>query len=178
MIIDAPVLTEPRTWRISKVNRISSNGLGLFTLAQDVFDQHKDYVEIDDYGNVIGMWADYYSSSIIPEDYSEEEPQTTFNIKMSYLGLKPEVKIGGSYKTIVAKLYDGETEIPIIAPGTWSFYIMNEDVSSLINSKDNEDGTIKIKFLGDISYINKILTVQYTSSDGISESIDIEIKRL
>jgi hypothetical protein len=38
MIIDAKVETEPRAWLISKVNRISPNGICRVTLTQDNFD--------------------------------------------------------------------------------------------------------------------------------------------
>ena len=54
MIIDAPVLTEPRTWIVSKVNRIAANGLVHVTLAQSKFNAHTDYIETDGDGNVYG----------------------------------------------------------------------------------------------------------------------------
>jgi hypothetical protein len=68
MLIDAPVLTEPRAWVITKMNRITAKGLAEATLAQDKYDEHKDFIEIDDYGNVIGMWADYYDGSVAPRE--------------------------------------------------------------------------------------------------------------
>ena len=178
MLIDAHVLTEPRAWQISKVNRVSPYGILCATLAQDEFDQHKDYIETDEHGNVIGMWADYYDSVIPPVDYNEPEPVTDLNVKITYAGAKPEIKIGGSYKTLYAKLYNGETEIPIEAPGTWSYKVGNEIVDSLIDSIDDGSGTIKIKFNGDLSYIGKILLVTYTSYNDVVGTIEVEIKRL
>ena len=68
MIIDAKVETEPRCWRVTKIDRIAPNGLVMTTLAQDRFDQIHDYIEHDKYDNIIGMWADYYSSSVLNQD--------------------------------------------------------------------------------------------------------------
>ena len=178
MLIDAQVLTEPRAWQVSKVNRVSPKGILCATLAQDEFDQHKDYIEVDDLGNVIGMWANYYDSVIPPVNYEEPEPVTDLNVRITYAGNKPEVKIGGSYKTLYAKLYNGETEIPIESPGTWFYKVGNEIVDSLIDSIDDGSGKIKIKFNGDLSYIGKILLVTYTSYNDIVGSIEVEIKRL
>ena len=67
MIVDTKVDTEPRAWLISKVNRISPNGICRVTLYQDKFDSHKDFIERDENGNIIGMWANYYSSNLEPE---------------------------------------------------------------------------------------------------------------
>lgn len=178
IIIDSTVLTEPRAWKISKVNRISPNGISRITLAQDVFDQHKDYIELDNVGNVIGMWANYYNDKILPEDYEESKEETNMNIQLTYAGTKPELKIGGSYKTFTAKLFDGEEEIPITDPGTWYYLIDGYDVSSLIDSIDNGLGKNKIKFIGDLSYIGSVITIKYVSFDGYENSVDMEIKRL
>lgn len=54
MIIDAKVESEPRAWLISKINRISPNGICRVTLTQDIFDQHKDFIEKDGNGNIVG----------------------------------------------------------------------------------------------------------------------------
>ena len=63
MLVDTKV-DNPRAWLISKVNRISPNGICRITLAQDIFDQHTDYIEKDKNGDIIGMWANYYKSNI------------------------------------------------------------------------------------------------------------------
>ena len=89
---------EPRAWKISKINRINSNGVILATLAQDLFDQHKDYIEYEDENDpssIQGMYADYYADGLIPSDYQEKTPK--FRLEITYPG-KPEIKIGGNYK--------------------------------------------------------------------------------
>lgn len=178
MIIDSGVLSEPRAWKVSKVNRISPNGIARITLAQDKFDQHKDYIELDDNNNVIGMWADYYNDKILPEDYAEPEEKVNINVQITYAGTKPEIKIGGSYKTFTAKIFDGDVEIPIMNPGTWEYFVDGNDVSSMIDNIDDGTGKNKVKFIGDLSFIGKILTIKYTSYDGYDNTIDMEIKRL
>ena len=178
MIIDSKILTEPRTWKISKINRISPTGILRATLAQDEFNDHRDYIEFNNDGNVIGMWASYYDTNTPLVDYTEDEPQTELNVRITYAGSKPEIKIGGSYKTFTAKLYNGETEIPIESPGTWRFTIGNELADDLVTTIDDGSGKIKVKFDGDLSYIGKVLTVEYTAYNGISNSIEVDIKRL
>ena len=58
----------------------------------------------------------------------------------------------------------------------WSFYIGNELLpNNLFDLTLLGDGAkIKVKFLGDDSYIGKILTVKNTSEE-ITASLDIEI---
>lgn len=178
MIIDSRILTEPRTWKVSKINRISPTGILRATLAQDEFNDHRDYIELNNDGNVIGMWASYYDTNTPLVDYTEDEPQTELNVRITYAGAKPEIKIGGSYKTFTAKLYNGETEIPIESPGTWRFTIGNELADDLVTTIDDGSGEIKVKFDGDLSYIGKVLTVEYTAYNGISNSIEVDIRRL
>jgi len=180
MIIDGRLYnsdSEPRAWLISKVNRISPDGIARITLAQDVFDQHNDYVERDVDGNVIGMWANFFSSNIEPEQaiQSEEEnnhPTVTSVITCSG---KPQFRIGGSSKTFTVNYYysDG-SEIADHDVGGWSFSIDGESVPNTLFSLNIADNKIKVKFLGDDSYIGKVLTITNVSSDATS-SIDIEI---
>ena len=75
LIIDTFVESEPRAWLISKVNRISPNGICRVTLTQDTYNQHTDYIEHDENGNIIGMWANWFSSVIEPEEviYSKKD---------------------------------------------------------------------------------------------------------
>ena len=180
MIIDAKVESEPRAWLISKINRISPNGIVRVTLTQDTFDQHKDYIEHDIDGNIIGMWADYYSSAITPEEVQYDEPPTpsvsTTTCSVTCSG-KPQLKIGGSAKTLTVTFYNKDGEAIAYQSGIWSYTIDNNDASSLLTITPVEDGKIKVKFSGGDDYINKILTVTFTSID-ISSSINIEILAL
>lgn len=169
MIIDNFVKTEPRAWRISKVNRLSSFGCCLITLAQNKFNEHTDYIEYDDSGNIIGMWADYYKSDITPTDWEQEKTKT---LTITHAGLLPEIKVGGSYKKFIVTSNEEEN-----VEGVWSYEIDSEDASELVKTMELPEG-IKIKFLGDDSYLDKNLTITFTSVDGISASIDVDIVSL
>lgn len=175
LLIDAKVASEPRAWLVSKVNRISPNGICRVTLTQDLFDTHKDYIEYDLDGNVIGMWADYYASSVEPEEVSYDEP-TTLSSSITCSG-KCQIKVGGSAKTLTVVFYDAEGEVTDYQSGEWSYAIDDADATNLLTVTSVSDGKIKVKFDGDDSYIGKILTVTFTSGDVIS-SLDIEILAL
>ena len=165
MIIDAPVLTEPRCWVITKINRLTANGINHVTLAQDRYDSHKDYAELDEDGNVLYWWADYYQDSVEPvsADSTIEIPETETKTvtTISYSGLKPEIKVGGSYKKFTVDTED--------LTGTWSFTINDESVEDKVtvltsaDSTDVEDDQIKVKFIGDSTYIGENLVIRYES---------------
>lgn len=170
IIIDNRVLTEPRTWKVSKVNRISPNGVSMVTLAQTFFDGNKDYIELDNNGNVIGMWADYYSEASVVE--YEEKPGV--HIEIEHPG-KDEIKIGGSYKTFTAKVYDGDVEIDPIN-GQWQCYI-NDVVTTDVDMKI-ADNQCKIKFTGDLNNIGKKLVIKFMADNGMESSTVVDIRRL
>ena len=180
MIIDAPVLTEPRTWNVSKINRVTNKGLVMVTLAQDKFDQNRDFIELNDDGNVIGMWASYWDSSVEPILPSDQESQTSEYSEITYSGVLPQIKVGGSYKKLTVKFYNEIGEIPFKS-GVWTFEIDGSDASSVItalssdSSKDLDENQIKIKFTGDTEYIGKNIIVTYTSTSGIKSSVTMNI---
>ena len=163
MIIDNYVKTEPRAWVVSKVNRLNSFGLDLVTLAQDKYNEHTDYIEYDLEGNVIGMWADYYSSNIPPTDWQPDEP----DFEILYSGTSPTLKVGGSYKKFTVS---PSTE------GTWTYTLNSQDANELLKIIAIDDG-VKIKFIGDDTYIGEILNITFTSATA-STTLDVEILSL
>ena len=170
MIIDSKVETEPRAWLISKVNRISPNGICRVTLTQDSFDQHNDYIEKDADGNIIGMWANYFNSNIEPTLIPEDVP-SSITSRITVSG-KPQFKIGGSAKTFTVTYYDNENqEMTGHQPGSWALSIDGTSVpNNLVELTPFDDGVkLKVKFLGDDTYIGKILTVTNTSDDATAE---------
>lgn len=189
MIIDNKVLSEPRAWKITKVNRLAANGLTQITLAQDRFDEHKDFIELDENGNVIGMWADYYSEGqLTPVDY--EPPKQIYNLHMEmyYAGTKPEIKVNGSFKKIYIKFFENEQEMPY-GFGVWSYAIKDGGIITPIDPSEyliqSTEGLtnqqIKLKFIGDASNIGKVLVVTNTASiygTEVSASVELEIKSL
>lgn len=175
MLIDAPVQSEPRAWHISKINRIAANGLVSATLAQVNFNQYTDYIEIDESGKTIGLWADYFSLPVEPAD-----PETAIQSCIAYSGLKPELKIRGGYKkfTVAFSTDNGDAEFQ---DGQWSYQIDNADASNLVSvltavdSSDLEQNQIKVKFIGNEEYLNKKLKIIYTTNSGTVSQLDVSI---
>lgn len=176
MIVDTAVETEPRAWLISKVNRISPTGICRVTLAQDNFNQHSDYIEKDEDGNIIGMWANYWSSKVEPTPViQDDEPiSSSISSRITCSG-KPQFKIGGSAKTFTVTYYDyNDQELPNHVIGNWSFEIDGNPVPNDLLTLTPSENKIKVKFLGDDSYIGKIITIKNISEDTTAE-LQIEI---
>ena len=180
MIIDSALYnsdSEPRRWKVSKVNRISPNGISRVTLVQDIFDQHRDYIERDENGKVVGMWANYYDSYIEPiSDDVSDENYSSITSDITCSG-KCEIKVGGSAKTFTVNYYDiNGNMLPEYTPGIWSFKIDGNYVSNDLMTLSYFDDThkIKFKFLGDDTYIGKILHITNTSNQ-VTASLDVEI---
>ena len=175
MIIDAKVLTEPRAWKISKVNRISPNGLVRVTLAQDFFNPNDDYIEVDENGIVQGMWADYLKD-IEPTEHEVIPQPTNLYSKITYSGNQnPEVKVGGSYKTYTVKFYNDEGEVDF-KYGHWTYEINGKDVSELLNYSAPTPNTVKVKLTQSCEeFIGEDLVISYISNDGIKSSVTMNI---
>jgi len=175
LIIDNKVLTEPRLWQISKINRVAPNGIARITLAQTKFDGDKDYVKIEN-DEVIEMYADYYVGNTEPTDFVETDK---IRAEITYPG-KPTIRVGSGYKKLAVNFYQGESEIPLMN-GQWQYFIGNEDVSSLIaySTVDLEENEVKIKFNSkDINYGGKTLTIKYVVDTDIQASIDLNLANL
>lgn len=174
LIIDNRVLTEPRAWVITKPNRIANKGICGLTFAQDVFDPHKDYVEKDADGNVIGMWADYFVDGLTPEDQTD---YTDLTCEVSVVGNK-RIKIDGGYKRLSVQFFKNG-EPAEFKEGDWNYYVDGIDVSLLV--EELTDGLAKnersIRFVGSDDYIGKVLTVVYTAGS-ISDDVELSITGL
>ena len=165
--------SQPRAWLLSKTKRISPNGICVATFAQDTFDQHHDYVERDESGKVIGMWADYFQSAVIPED-SYTEPTLLIDkiCKITYSGTSNQIKVGSS-KTFTVTFYEDDQVVDFV-PGTWLFEIDGADASDVLSLSYPAQNKARAKFTGGDKYIGKIITVKYTSGE-ITGSSEVEI---
>ena len=182
-IISAPT-PHPTAWRITKVESNNPMGIMKFTLAQDQFDEHTDFIEKDEHGRVVGMWADYYATKNAPvEDLKDTEILSIDNdgdySEITYSGVDPYVKIKGLYKTLTIKYYNSNELLKNQTVGDWSFNIDGVDASELIDVKIDETkpNAIKIKFLGDEKYLNKILLVS-NDRDSIHSELELKILAL
>lgn len=179
MIISAKT-KHPLAWKLTKLENTKPLGLLQLTFSQTSFDQNNDYIEKDDDGNIIGMWADYYESTT-PTDPDILSP-TPSNIYGKIAASTSTIKVGGSYKTLTLKLYDADdNEVTDNYSSTtfdWTCYIKGNETDDLSNKVTWLNGSLfnqkKIKFADDRSYLNKILVIKCVV-DGIEVSEEFEL---
>lgn len=178
-MIISPPLEIPITWRISKVEGVNPLGVIHYTLAQDVWNFHTDYIEYDEDGNWLGGYADYYNEGNLPIDKSspDSQDQDTY-AEIAYTGTEPHIKVNGSYKKITITYYSAQSEDPDQTPGAWSYFIDDTDVSDLIKELETDSpNSIKIKFLGDEEYLGRTLVVK-NIRDNITAELQLFITSL
>lgn len=151
-------------WQISKVENAQPLGVQKLTLYQDFFDQHRDYIEKDSDGNIIGMWASYFDSEITPTDPSTPTtPPSSITARIS--ASTSTIKVGGSYKNLTVNLFNDSNEDITTeyadATFTWTCFIDNEDWTDKVTWRaGTEYNQKKVKFPSDTSTIGKILSVK------------------
>lgn len=165
MIVSAKV-KNPTTYKVTKIETTHPIGLLQMTFSQVSFDTHTDYIERDENGEIIGMWADYNSSEIAPVDPFEELTPTSPLNYGKITASTSTIKIGGSYKTLIVNIYDEKgidiTNLYSDATVNWSCSVNNIDITES-GSISWLAGTVfnksKIKFLNDKSYLGQVLDV-------------------
>lgn len=151
-------------WQISKVENAQPLGVQKLTLYQDFFDQHRDYIEKDENGNIIGMWANYFDSEIAPTDPSTPTtPPSSITARIS--ASTSTIKVGGSYKNLTVNLFNDFNEDITTeyadATFTWTCSIDNEDWTDKATWRaGTEYNQKKVKFPNNNSVIGKILSVK------------------
>ena len=175
-IISADLPT-PITWRVTKVEGLAHKGNIMFTFAQDLFDEHHDFIERDDDNKLIGMWADYWKEDNLPSNQpSIPDPHDMGNYaEITYAGAEPHIKVNGSYKKVTITYYNSNEELQDQTPGEWSYWIDDTDASELVKVLETESpNSIKVKFLGDEEYIGKALTIKNTR-DNVVGTLQLQI---
>ena len=151
-------------WQISKVENAQPLGIQKLTLYQDFFDQHRDYIEKDSDGNIIGMWASYFDSEIAPTDPSTPTtPPSSITARIS--ASTSTIKVGGSYKNLTVNLFNDSNEDITTeyadATFTWTCSIDDEDWTDKVTWRaGTEYNQKKVKFPNDASVIGKILSIK------------------
>lgn len=151
-------------WQISKVENAQPLGVQKLTLYQDFFDQHRDYIEKDSDGNIIGMWASYFDSEIAPTDPSTPTtPPSSITARIS--ASTSTIKVGGSYKNLTVNLFNDSNEDITTeyadATFTWTCSIDDEDWTDKVTWRaGTEYNQKKVKFPSDTSTIGKILSIK------------------
>ena len=162
------------------MERVNVRGRTKLTLYQKPFNSTTDYIEKDENGLIIGLWANYFGS-VTPTDPSTPTPSSiTAKISAS----TSTIKVGGSYKSLTVNLYNDSNEDITTeysdATFTWSCSIDNEDWTDKVTWRDGtEFNQKKLKFPSNTAVIGKILTVKCTigKDDATieSEAISLEL---
>lgn len=171
MIISAKT-KHPLVWKLTKLENTKPLGLLQLTFSQTSFDQNNDYIEKDDEGNIVGMWADYFTSST-PTDTDKPSyiPSTIYGKITASTSI---IKVGGSYKILTLKLYDSDdnevTDNYSESTFTWTCSITSGDETDDLSDKvtwlsGSSFNQKKIKFPDSREYLGKVLDIKCTVND-------------
>ena len=187
LIVDIPNYSienwTPNTWVVSKVERVNVKGRTKLTLYQKPFDSNTDYIEKDDNGIIVGLWANYFSGNSTPTDPVTPSP-TPSSITAKISASTSTIKVGGSYKSLIVNLFNDSNEDITTeysdAEFTWTCSIDDEDWTDKVTWRNGiEFNQMKVKFPSDTSVIGKILSVKCeiaTTSETIeSETLNLEL---
>ena len=173
LIVDARVTKrEPNAWLVSKIKSFAPNALNRITMTQDRFDQHRDLIEKNEFDEIIGMWADYYTNDVPLKESNCLIPKSRKS-EITHSGMKPELKVGGSYKTFTMNFFDDSGNIINDELYNWileldGVELKDSDILKVlypdVTNKLSEN-QIKIKFVGSEDYLNSTLTIknEYTA---------------
>lgn len=107
VIVDSPNYSlsdwTPNTWIVSKCERVNIKGRTKITLYQCPFNKSTDYIEKDENGLIVGLWADYYSDAT-PENPTDTTSTQTNTDVAEIVASTYTVKIGGSYRTLTVNI--------------------------------------------------------------------------
>lgn len=166
MIISAKT-KHPLVWKLTKLENTKPLGLLQLTFSQTSLDQNNDYIEKDDNGNIIGMWADYFSSTE-PTDPDTPSP-TPSSIYGKIEASTSTIKVGGSYKNLTLKLYNaGGEDITgnyFSVDFKWTCSITDKDkttdLTELVFWHDGKEfNQRKIKFPDNRDYLGKVFDLK------------------
>lgn len=175
----------PIVWRCSKINDTSTPGIIKTGYTQQLWDEHTDYVERDDEGNVVGIWADWYSpENPLDPTPIDDKPETNIYSLITCSGTKAELKVKGGYKKFTCTFYRDDEVTTFDTDGAWAYTIDGSDATPLLNIQTPAtvpgmpDNQVKLKFIGGDDYLSSVLTIEYKTTSGISSSLDVAITSL
>jgi hypothetical protein len=159
----------PITWQISKVENTTPRGVVQLTLYQDTFNPKTDYVDKSDPDHW-RMYADFFKFPATPEADDSESQEPIMPLGSVVVSSTTALfKIGGGYKTLTATYFTEEgAEIPAQSY-SWSFR-MDDGTEAEVETKPGAtDNKIKVKFLGDDSYVGRRIIATCTATVEDSE---------
>lgn len=172
----------PIVWKLTKVETTSPLGIQTLTFYQNYWDPYKDYIEYDDNGEIVGMWADYYSNIVEPSDPNDPSPASPISAKIS--ALSPVIKIGGGYKTLTVTILNnsGEDITSNFSDATfeWTCHVETDNWTDKVSWRNGFlFNQAKLRYPNDSSQLGRILCIGCTiAKDGTSiktESLLLEI---
>ena len=180
----------PRTWKVSKCEDMLMGDFGLMrlTFVQEAFNRAVDFVDYnatnpDGSKDVYAMYANYYESPVIPDEYTSVEPISNACVLSASTNT---IKAGGSYKTITASFYDSsgvditDTYLSELSVDNWKFYIDDVEIKNgdLITVLEQTTANkIKVRFANNMDYLTKVLVVKVAIGDTIGQ-LSLEITNL
>ena len=184
------MIENPRTWQVSKCEDMLMGDFGLMrlTFVQVAFNNAVDFVDYsatnpDGSKDVYAMYANYYESSVEPEEDTSIETASTACILSASTNT---IKAGGSYKTITTSFYDSlgtditDTYLSELTMDNWTFYIDDVEIKKgdlITVLEQTSPNKIKVKFANDMNYLTKILVVQCVVGDVVGK-LSLEITNL
>ena len=189
-LIISAMAENPRTWKVSKCEDMLMGDFGLMrlTFVQEAFNKAVDFVDYnatnpDGSKDVYAMYANYYESSVEPENDANVEITSNTCILSASTNT---IKAGGSYKTVTATFYDNsgtdmtDTYLSKLSVDNWKFFIDGVEIDSgdlIAVLGQTTSNKIKVKFANDMNYLTKILVVQCAVGDIVGQ-LSLEITNL
>lgn len=175
MVVSAKT-KHPIVWKLTKIENSTPLGIQTLTFYQNYWDSHRDYIEKDKNGNIIGMWADYYDSSIEPTD-PDIPSSTPSSITAKISASTSSIKVGGSFRTLTANLFNesneditSEYENSLF---TWTCSIDGEDWTDIVTWRSGTKfNQTKLSFPLDKTQLGKILSVKCTITKDEADPIE------
>ena len=162
------MITDPRrpiplVWTVSKIEDSTSIGLTEFKFTQETYSPTLDNKEL--------MVCNYYDLEIEPEVLAET-PQSKETVEITYSGVDPTVKVGGSYKIFTPIFSDDSVIVD-----RWVVSYENGDkVTDIDNYLIEYDGPkLKLKVAQNYYLIGTVLIVQVYGSNGSTSEVKVQV---
>lgn len=148
---------------VSKVERVNVRGRTKLTLYQKPFNSNTDYIEKDENGIIIGLWANYFGGTAPTDPSTPTTSPSSITARIS--ASTSTIKVGGSYKNLTVNLFNDSNEDITTeyadSTFTWTCSIDNEDWTDKVTWRTGtECNQKKVKFPSDTSVIGEILSVR------------------
>ena len=152
----------PLAWETSRIEDSQPFGITKLKMKQSTFDAVHDNADL--------MLAGYFMDGLEPVE-PDIETELSGTATISYSGVKPTIKVGGSVKVFAPVFSVEGTTVD-----KWLVSDENGDIGGDSNYAIERDGELlKLKVSANYYLIGKILIVQLIGSDGSVAEVQIEI---